>query len=274
MEETQRMKNIQSVRRPFRRILTIIGLTLAVLISLLTFPAALPWMIAAWLLWHTVIVRRGQAGWVPLGLYLVILAVKRPYWSPPLIVLAIFSVLIGGVNLLLTKTSATDRPRKWTWLGAGVLWSLWAFTAIQWVRTSHCQRQLVLDPARATAPDSRVAQFATLTANALAADDFSFSLLLPDDDAPLSVRTDALSQWCGGFLYGLALGGFREDVEMPGNVSEVMKDFYEISHARFAYEATDDADEAAYMEIVEYVRMSVLLLHEELQPLPTTSRLQ
>ena len=105
-------------------------------------------------------------------------------------------------------------------------------------------------------------------------DSFGFDLLLPDDDAPLSLRTEALSQWCGGFLYGLALGGFREDVEMPGNVSEVMKDFYEISHARFAYEATDDADEAAYMEIVEYVRMSVLLLHEELQPLPTTSRLQ
>lgn len=101
-----------------------------------------------------------------------------------------------------------------------------------------------------------------------------FELLLPDDDAPLSLRTEALSQWCGGFLYGLALGGFREGADMPENVTEVMKDFYEISHARFAYETTDDADEAAYMEIVEYVRMSVLLLHEELQPLPTTSRLQ
>ena len=105
-------------------------------------------------------------------------------------------------------------------------------------------------------------------------DAFGFNLLLPGDDAPLSLRTEALSQWCGGFLYGLALGGFREDTEMPDNVNEVMKDFYEISHARFAYEATDDADEAAYIEIVEYVRMSVLLLHEELQPLPPSARLQ
>jgi uncharacterized protein YgfB (UPF0149 family) len=105
-------------------------------------------------------------------------------------------------------------------------------------------------------------------------DAFGFDLLLPDDEAPLSLRTEALSQWCGGFLYGLALGGFREGTEMPETVSEVMKDFYEISHARFAYEATDDADEAAYMEIVEYVRMSVLLLHEELLPLPPTARLQ
>jgi yecA family protein len=105
-------------------------------------------------------------------------------------------------------------------------------------------------------------------------DAFGFDLMLPDDEVPLSVRTEALSQWCGGFLYGLALGGIREDVEMPENVTEVMKDFYEISHARFAYETTDDADETAYMEVVEYVRMSVLLLHEELQPLPTSTRLQ
>ena len=105
-------------------------------------------------------------------------------------------------------------------------------------------------------------------------DAFGFDLLLPDDNAPLSLRTETLSQWSSGFLYGLALGGFREGMEMPDNVSEVMKDLYEISHARFAYEATDDADEAAYMEIVEYVRMSVLLLHEELQPLPPSARLQ
>jgi yecA family protein len=105
-------------------------------------------------------------------------------------------------------------------------------------------------------------------------DAFGFDLLLPDDDALLSVRTEALSQWCGGFLYGLALGGIREDVEMPENVSEAMKDFYEISHAHFVYETTDDADEAAYMEIGEYIRMSVLLLHEELQPLSTATRLQ
>ena len=102
---------------------------------------------------------------------------------------------------------------------------------------------------------------------------FGFELLLPVDDAPLSQRTDALGHWCGGFLYGLALGGIRENVEMPDSVREVMKDFYEISHARFAYDVTDDKDEEAYMEIVEYVRMSVLLLHEELQPVSTSARL-
>lgn len=104
-------------------------------------------------------------------------------------------------------------------------------------------------------------------------DAFGFELFLPSDDMPLSLRTEALSQWCAGFLYGLALGGFREDVEMPDNITEVMQDIYEISHAQFTCDAAANADEAAYMEIVEYVRMSVLLLFEELQPVPT-ARLQ
>jgi len=105
-------------------------------------------------------------------------------------------------------------------------------------------------------------------------DALGFTLLLPADEAHLSQRTEALGKWCAGFLFGLALGGIREDAELPDSVSEVMKDFYEISHARFACETTDDADEAAYLEIVEYVRMSVLLLHEELQPMPASARLQ
>jgi yecA family protein len=105
-------------------------------------------------------------------------------------------------------------------------------------------------------------------------DALGFELLLPAEDEPLAQRTDALGHWCAGFLYGLALGGIREDADLPDTVSEIMKDFYEISHARFAYEVTDDTDEEAYMEIVEYVRMSVLLLHAELQPMPASARLQ
>jgi yecA family protein len=103
---------------------------------------------------------------------------------------------------------------------------------------------------------------------------FGFSVLLPPDTSPLSIRTGALSQWCEGFLYGLALGGVREGAVQAETVGEVMKDFYEISHAGFVTDAPDEADEAAYAEIVEYVRMSVLLLHEELQAVPTSTRLQ
>jgi len=103
---------------------------------------------------------------------------------------------------------------------------------------------------------------------------FGFSLLLPPDEMSLPLRTRALSEWCGGFLYGLALGGFRADSDLPEIVREVMQDFYEISHAGFTSDPLDEGDEVAYAEIGEYVRISVLLLHDELQPLPATTRLQ
>ncbi len=97
--------------------------------------------------------------------------------------------------------------------------------------------------------------------------DLGLDLLLPGDAAPLALRSKALGQWCQGFLYGLALGGVSDDGGQPGNVPEIMRDFYEISHTRFDHDSDDETEEVAYMEIVEYVRMSVLLCHEELQPL-------
>lgn len=105
-------------------------------------------------------------------------------------------------------------------------------------------------------------------------DAFGFSLLLPPDAAALALRTRALGEWCGGFLYGLALGGFRDNADLPETVREVMHDFYEISHAGFGEEPLDEADEVAFEEICEYVRVSVLVLHDELQPMPATARLQ
>ena len=105
-------------------------------------------------------------------------------------------------------------------------------------------------------------------------DSFIFALLLPGDDASLLQRTQALSRWCAGYLYGLALGGMRDDATLPGDLGEVIKDFYEISNADFISDPTDDENESAYMEIMEYVRMSVLLMYEELQSVPTSTRLQ
>ena len=104
--------------------------------------------------------------------------------------------------------------------------------------------------------------------------DLGLTLLLPDDELPLAMRSLALGQWCQGFLYGLALGGIRDDSSKPGNVTEIMHDFFEISNTRYDYETSEETEEAAYQEIVEYVRMSALLCYEELQPVQAAPRLQ
>ena len=103
--------------------------------------------------------------------------------------------------------------------------------------------------------------------------DLGLELLLPGDSAMLYRRAAALGEWCQGFLYGLALGGVRADAVPEGHVGEVMHDLFEISQARTDTVSSEE-EEAAFVEIAEYVRMSVLLCHEELQPVRTPDTLQ
>jgi len=107
-----------------------------------------------------------------------------------------------------------------------------------------------------------------------------FDLMLPDDDEPLESRVEALGVWCQGFVYGLAVGGVKEDTDLPEDSKELIKDILEISRA--GYIADDEAelnamaegdgeeDEVAFMEVTEYVRMGALLIYEELQPLQSS----
>lgn len=106
-----------------------------------------------------------------------------------------------------------------------------------------------------------------------------FELMLPDDDEPLEMRVEALGTWCQGFVYGLAVGGIKEDTELPEDSKELIKDILEISRAGYvadneaelsADEGVSEEDEVAFMEVSEYVRMGVLLIYEELQPLQSS----
>jgi yecA family protein len=103
-----------------------------------------------------------------------------------------------------------------------------------------------------------------------------FQLLLPDDDDELDERTEALGDWCLGFVYGLAAGGISEESELPEDTKELLMDFIEISRAgKDVADLADDPDdgeedEQAFVEVVEYVRTGVMLINEELQPLQTS----
>ncbi len=99
---------------------------------------------------------------------------------------------------------------------------------------------------------------------ALEQTDLSFQLLLPDDDAPLSQRLDALAQWVQGFLMGLGSAGVKNN-QIHGEVKETLSDLVEISQIESSQiegaEAEGEDAEKDYAELTEYVRMAVLLLH-------------
>ena len=102
------------------------------------------------------------------------------------------------------------------------------------------------------------------TAGALLQPDMEFEPLLPPDDQPIDVRTAALAHWCQGFLYGLGAGAINDASELPGDAGEVVRDFIEISRAGVDAAQDEESNEAAYTELVEFVRVGVQLLFEEL----------
>ncbi len=106
------------------------------------------------------------------------------------------------------------------------------------------------------------------TTGALGDDGMSFEPLLPPDEDPIAERTSALGEWCQGFLYGLGVGVAVPDVsQLQGDAAEVLRDMTQITHVDVDPQDSDESNEAAYAELVEFVRVGVQLLYDQLQPL-------
>lgn len=99
-----------------------------------------------------------------------------------------------------------------------------------------------------------------------------FNLLMPDVEDSLESRTNNLASWCLGFNYGLGIGGYKESASST-DVVELVRDFNEIARAGYDDMSLEDGEEEeeAFAEIEEYVRLGVLLIMEELQPIKLKS---
>ena len=93
--------------------------------------------------------------------------------------------------------------------------------------------------------------------------DMHFDLLLPDDEKKFYMRIDCLAMWCQGFLSGL---GLMEIDYTKGSleVQEAIVDLLDMSRLQYDDEVTGQEDEEkAYMELVEYTKVAVLLIYSE-----------
>lgn len=98
-----------------------------------------------------------------------------------------------------------------------------------------------------------------------------YELLLPEDNVSLGERIEELALWCRGFLFGLfSAGAVMEN--MPDTLSNGIKDIDAISMVDTTGEWNEE-DEQHYFELVEYIRVLVLSIAEELQPMANTSQL-
>lgn len=90
-------------------------------------------------------------------------------------------------------------------------------------------------------------------------EEFSFDLLLPDDDESLSEQVEALRVWCQGFLFGV--GYAQTSGEWPGDSAEVMRDLIELT--KIDSDVDGEEDEDALIEVHEYLRAAVLTVRDQ-----------
>lgn len=107
------------------------------------------------------------------------------------------------------------------------------------------------------------------TLDALGGEMLEFRPLLPEDAEPIDARTTALAQWCVGFLYGLGSNAVDDAGRLPGEVGEVVRDFTEITRVDVGRSDTEESNESAYAELVEFVRVGAQLVFDELSSLRT-----
>ena len=144
---------------------------------------------------------------------------------------------------------------------AGALCALVPYRLEDWLA------EILPEGIRAASADPALQTLYDATVAALSDRQMDFDLLIPGEDRPIEERTQALTSWCSGFLYGLGSNGAADPERLPGDLGEIVRDLTEITHADVDTTDTAEANESALAELVEFVRVGVQLVFEELEPL-------
>jgi uncharacterized protein YgfB (UPF0149 family) len=104
------------------------------------------------------------------------------------------------------------------------------------------------------------------TSKALSGLGMEFEPLLPDDEADLTERIEALGAWSQGYLYGLGVAGTASAMPISEQTSEILADIAECARVGALDSEQPEEGEESYAQIVEYLRVGVQLIFEELEP--------
>lgn len=94
--------------------------------------------------------------------------------------------------------------------------------------------------------------------------DFTFSPLLPEGN--VYQRIEALQQFAEGLIYGIGINHLKlENLTVENDAYEFMNDLIEFTHTTFEPEdeVNDEETEQDFEEILEFVRMGILLVYHE-----------
>lgn len=111
-----------------------------------------------------------------------------------------------------------------------------------------------------------LAQFFKDTEAALADSHLGFYPLIPEHDSDC-VKLEAIAQWAQGFLMGLSLAGIKNFDDYSDEVNEFVETMVTLSSAEDYELSGDETDEESLMELIEFIRIGVLLVNEEMNPI-------
>lgn len=160
-------------------------------------------------------------------------------------------------RLLADSRALTDAPEAHGTL-AGALCAAADYRFEDWLREIFAEGR-TSHPAR-----ERLEALFEDTRRTLTTGEMQFDVLLPGDEVPIAERATALGQWCQGFLYGLGTSSIPDPDALPADVAEIVRDLTTITQVAVDVRETDEANEQAYTELVEFVRVGAQLLFEEL----------
>lgn len=106
----------------------------------------------------------------------------------------------------------------------------------------------------------------------LSAEDI-LELMLPDDDASIEDRTEAMAAWCQGYTLGLLQNEKFSIDQLPPDAAEFTRDVMDIGLASLG--DNEQENERALMEVVEFLRVGAqlsfeLIYAEQAHPAPTS----
>lgn len=108
---------------------------------------------------------------------------------------------------------------------------------------------------------SSVEAFVSATLGALLAEDLSFQPLLPEDDASLALRIEAVAEFSAGFLAGFgALVARLGWQSLPEEAQEVIDDLTAVTELDAEQGQDLEAAEGDLLQVQEFVKVGVLLL--------------
>lgn len=107
-----------------------------------------------------------------------------------------------------------------------------------------------------------IQQQAEQVQSSLASADMDYQPLLPEDQAPLADRLQALAGWVQSFLVGFGVNQ-ASIANASSDLREALDDMVEIAKLEFDVEEGNET-EKAYFEIAEYLRVSAMMCFSEL----------